>query len=241
MRAFKQGGSVRVTADERDIDAFKGRWPASGLGGLRSVSAIFEHNGDLVDLYTNGRSGAGRFDGGALDALLGNMQEYGNRKLRRPNPCSRANPSEGKYIVVNATRKRVTGSYSTLEEAFEGMNDARDDYHGSSHAFHILGPASNKTVAVIDGEGDVRMNPTPKRASLRTRQGTRVRFVPSPASAAMYGQHPHIGEEGTVRPVAGPRGRPMLSLRGPGGGLLYVDWDHSAFQGVSPLDLVVIR
>jgi hypothetical protein len=68
MRAFRQGSGLRVTADERDVRDFMDRWPASGLHGLRSVSAIFERNGDLVDLYTNGRSGVGRYDGDALMA-----------------------------------------------------------------------------------------------------------------------------------------------------------------------------
>ena len=87
MRAFKQGSAMRVTADERDVSDFMDRWPASGLGGLRSVSAIFERNGDLVDLYTNGRYGAGRFDGGDLSALLRDMQKYGKRRISvRQNP-----------------------------------------------------------------------------------------------------------------------------------------------------------
>jgi len=81
-------------------------------------------------------------------------------------------------------------------------------------------------------------NPT-KRASLRTREGTRVKFAPSPASRSLYSRPPRVGEEGTVKPVAGPRG-PMRSLRGPGGGLLYVAWDDGDFQGVAPQDLTVL-
>lgn len=262
-------------------------------------------------------------------------------RTRRRNPSeSKYVPSEGKYIVVNATRGRVLDSYGTLDAALEAVSDARDGYGNSAHTYHVLGPSSNKTVAVIDGDsGDVRMNPsgrrrstrsrrnpnyadvlqtrrelkeklhgTPlmysvalerwlgddedkedlvisavnqmlregwqkssldrshslviarhgtakpyysvllqssrrnpsKRASLRTREGTRVRFVPSSASLALYGQHPQVGEDGTVRPVS-LGSRRATSLRGPGGGLLYVDWDRSAFQGVSPLDLVVVR
>lgn len=72
---------MRVTADRRDIWSFMDHWPASGLRGLNAVSAIFDSRGDLVDLTTNGRYGAGKFDGAALSALVGDMQKYGNAKL----------------------------------------------------------------------------------------------------------------------------------------------------------------
>lgn len=69
------------------------------------------------------------------------------------------------------------------------------------------------------------------------REGTRVVFDPNPASMALYSSHPRIGEGGTVKPVAMGGGRRAVSMRGPGGGLVYVDWDESRFQGVSLHDL----
>jgi len=119
MRAFKQGDSMRVTADERDIDAFTDRLPASGLRGLRSVSAIFEHNGDLVDLYTNGRYGAGRFDGGALDALLEDMQEYGKRRI---SGTARQNPG---LVVADEILRQLGGSNRL--KAMVGAHSFRGD------------------------------------------------------------------------------------------------------------------
>lgn len=90
MRVIRLGSDMRVTASERDIEDFMDSWPASGLHGLRSVGATFARNGDLVDLTTNGRYGAGRFDGEALVALISDMQKYGEMKLkRRSNPTRR--------------------------------------------------------------------------------------------------------------------------------------------------------
>lgn len=68
------------------------------------------------------------------------------------------------------------------------------------------------------------------------RVGTRVVFTPTPASLALYSESPDIGEKGTVATVPLPGGRSHY-LRGPGGGLVYVSWDRSRFQGVSPIDL----
>jgi len=79
-----------------------------------------------------------------------------------------------------------------------------------------------------------------KRASLRTREATRVRFAPTPASAPLYSNPPRVGEEGYVTKVSVPGKGRTTSISGPGGGLLYVMWDRSGTQGVSPMDLFVI-
>jgi hypothetical protein len=71
--------------------------------------------------------------------------------------------------------------------------------------------------------------------SSRTRQGTRVRFNASRASLVLYTRPPEIGEEGTVGTMPGFGKRTYLP--GPGGGLLYVDWDNSGMIGVSPNDV----
>ena len=84
-----------------------------------------------------------------------------------------------------------------------------------------------------------RSNPS-KRASLRTREGTRVRFDPTPASALLYSNPPRVGEEGYVTRVSVPGKGRTTSIPGPGGGLLYVMWDRSGTQGVSPMDLNVV-
>lgn len=86
-------------------------------------------------------------------------------------------------------------------------------------------------------------------ATLRTRVGTRVRFTPNPASYALYchcgepscnNDPPEIGEEGTVATVSFGGAGKRSSLKGPGGGLLYIEWDEHGYQGVSPRDVEVI-
>lgn len=75
--------------------------------------------------------------------------------------------------------------------------------------------------------------------SLRTREGTRVRFEPIPASYALYSSPPARGATGSVTTVSfGGGGGRRTHLPGPGGGLVYVKWDDGSFQGVSSIDLV---
>ncbi len=75
---------MRVTANEyEDILPFRQQWPAPGLGGLRTLSAVFDRSGALVDLVANGRGSAERFDGPALLALVDDMEKFGYRELSR--------------------------------------------------------------------------------------------------------------------------------------------------------------
>lgn len=78
MRAFLSNNRVAVSED--DINRFIGRWPCSGLRGLRGVTFVFEDNGDLVDIYyRNGKSD--RWDGPALVALSEDAQRYLERRV----------------------------------------------------------------------------------------------------------------------------------------------------------------
>jgi len=88
----------------------------------------------------------------------------------------------------------------------------------------------------LDGAG---LSELEGRATLRTRVGTRVRFVPNPGSFQLYSNPPEDGEEGEVTTVAHVGGR-RSSMRGPGGGLLYIAWDRTGPQGVSPSDVEVV-
>lgn len=74
-------------------------------------------------------------------------------------------------------------------------------------------------------------------ANPRVRPGMRVKFSPSPASLALYRDPPTPGATGTVTTIPFPGGR-RFSLPGPGGGLVYIDWDDGYMMGVSPIDLV---
>jgi hypothetical protein len=63
-------------------------------------------------------------------------------------------------------------------------------------------------------------------------------FKPSKTSRLFYtgGNDPRPGEEGTVSTVSLGRCR-SHHMPGPGGGLVYVDWDESKFSGVFLRDL----
>lgn len=68
------------------------------------------------------------------------------------------------------------------------------------------------------------------------REGTVVEFD---GYGAGYSRAPAVGERGKVTTVPVPGGR-STSMRGPGGGLIYVDWDRIGVTGIAPQDLKVI-
>jgi len=69
------------------------------------------------------------------------------------------------------------------------------------------------------------------------RGGLRVRFNPNPVSLMLYSKPPPRGITGRVTTVPLGGGRRATCMKGPGGGLVYVQWDDGSFQGVSPIDL----
>jgi hypothetical protein len=73
-------------------------------------------------------------------------------------------------------------------------------------------------------------------------EGTRVVFAPSPVSRALYSHAPSYGSRGVVVSIPLP-GKRATYLKGPAGGLLYVEWqgyvsNGSRVCGVSPFDLM---
>ena len=96
-RTYDKGSLYGATIGEREIYAFRQRWPASGLGGLRNLYAEFEkRNGDLVDLSCNRRD-CHRFDGPALAALVADAQCYAVKKLGLDrDQCRSPEPSFGR-------------------------------------------------------------------------------------------------------------------------------------------------
>lgn len=75
----------------------------------------------------------------------------------------------------------------------------------------------------------------------RTRVGTKVRFNPTPASLCLYSKPPRTGEVGVVTTVPFGGGVRKSFLPGPGGGLLYVNWETTGVQGVSSVDVERVR
>jgi hypothetical protein len=79
------------------------------------------------------------------------------------------------------------------------------------------------------------------------KEGKRVRFVATPAAMGLYHSSssyapppPKAGEEGTITSLPTGRGR-STCMPGPGGGLVYVDWDHAHTQGVFKHHLVDLK
>jgi hypothetical protein len=100
----KPGFSVRVGEDE--VECFRSRWPASGLGGLRNVFASFEPNGDLVELECNRRYGScDRWDGSALSAMVADMQCAGEAKLGIVDRCVDPDAEWRKCMVVKVKKR----------------------------------------------------------------------------------------------------------------------------------------
>jgi len=71
----------------------------------------------------------------------------------------------------------------------------------------------------------------------RLRVGTRVKFEPSAASAVLYSRAPASGSVGTVTAVSFGASKRKSYLPGPGGGLLYVDWEDVGVCGVGAGDV----
>lgn len=71
------------------------------------------------------------------------------------------------------------------------------------------------------------------------REGQRVKFIPNPASLALYSRTYGTPPEGTTGSVTSiPVGsRKSTCMPGPGGGLVYVEWDNWGVLGVSSHDI----
>jgi hypothetical protein len=113
---------------------------------------------------------------------------------------------------------------------------AREDGHEAVAQGHDMARAAYITNYGLKVDGGLRGL---DGVSKGTRQGTRVRFNANPGSLVLYSHHPEIGEEGTVGTMPGFGKRTYLP--GPGGGLLYVDWDQSGMIGVSPNDVERVK
>ena len=80
MRAYDQGSEVRVTVSREEVSAFKSSWPCSGLA-TRSIGFLFDkRNGDLVDVWGQGKKN----DGAAMLALSHDASNFAAKKLGLP-------------------------------------------------------------------------------------------------------------------------------------------------------------
>jgi hypothetical protein len=165
------------------------------------------------------------------------IEVMGKRTIRpRSRELSGINQKDYTHYVVVETRdgkKLIESGWSYAEDAREQKKDNLPDTFKSSRVLTKTGamregldPSDDKNWLTSEGFGDV---------STRSRQGTRVRFNPSPGSLALYTHHPEPGEEGSVTTMPGFGKRTYLP--GPGGGLLYVKWDQAGTIGVSPKDV----
>lgn len=71
------------------------------------------------------------------------------------------------------------------------------------------------------------------------REGMRVVFNPNPVSRMLYSSGYRLPPKGAVgRVMSMPLGRGRATcMRGPGGGLVYVDWGKHGTMGIASYDL----
>lgn len=153
-----------------------------------------------------------------LDGYVFEYDGSGDGSLDDLAAAIRAPDDDWGITMVSQLKARAVGSNRTIDDARVTI------FQGSDGRLYAAGSSAIRLVTANGRRGVPRV-------------GTRVRFDPDPVSLAMYSHPPRTGEEGTVSTVAGVSGPYMP---GPGGGLLYVDWDESAFQGVSLWDVVVL-
>jgi hypothetical protein len=74
------------------------------------------------------------------------------------------------------------------------------------------------------------------------KEGLRVKFVPNPASLMLYSRTygtPPKGATGSVTSIPVPGGK-KTCMPGPGGGLVYVEWDNWGVLSVSSHDIETV-
>ena len=122
----------------------------------------------------------------------------------------------GKHRVLHA----ATDGFHTY--VLEDMTDA--DLHTLATRIYVINPMAKRSNPLHSYKRPPRV-------------GTRVVFDPNPVSYVMYsGDHrralPNRGGLGTVTTISG-----RSSMRGPGGGLVYVKWDDTDVSGASLNDI----
>lgn len=205
------------------------RWPLIlGLGaiGLLAAYKLLWKPSRQVRMARNKRSV--RRNKGQELILDGYVFEYegaGSGSLDELAAAIRAPDDDWEIVMVSHLKAHATGSKRKIDDSSVTI------FQGSDGRLYAAQPSALRTVTA---------NSHRKQRMSIPRVGTRVIFEPYPPSLAMYSHPPRTGEEGTVSTVSfGSSNRHYLP--GPGGGLLYVDWDESAFQGVSLLDIQVLH
>jgi len=79
MRYYDNGSMYTVSVSRREVEAFKDKWPCSGLPDTWVAFQFYKRNGDLVDISPE--RAARSFDGSTvLLALSRDAQAYGARR-----------------------------------------------------------------------------------------------------------------------------------------------------------------
>lgn len=144
--------------------------------------------------------------------------------------------SAGEEASSDVTRTATPGI-----RAFEGLPS------WAPYALVLGGIAALGGIIYLIGKvGNKRRRPNRRRNGAGWREGVRVQYTPNAVdyyidvSAAKGRPHPKPGDTGTVRAIPVGLGK-ATRLPGPGGGLVYVDWDTTGVQGVSPNALTRIK
>jgi hypothetical protein len=161
---------------------------------------------------------------------------YASSSAGVPGLIGRRNPSQ-----FTAKGQRV---FKRLQEKLiaEG-SDPVDAAMNAELAMAQLAEQGEGDLMTAEGSREAREffgeGPETNPSHRQFREGVRVIFAPTPASMMLYSDPPAIGATGVVTSVPLGGGRRASFLAGPGGGLVYVDWDLYPVQGVSPNDLEI--
>jgi len=142
--------------------------------------------------------------------------------------------SRGGY-ALSAEGKHLD-DFSDFGDALEAANDWMDEHNYWPNLYHVN---DHGNVDLIDKDGNIlnaRVAGKTAKVPLKVRAGTRVVMNANPVSRALYTNPPANGTEGTVVAIPVPGGK-RTYMAGPGGGLVYVEWEGGYFMGVSPNDL----
>lgn len=231
-----------------DLDLFPkckgcgGRIWGCPYDGLPTSDRDFCAYGHNVPMYYERRSY------GAWGQPRQRAAKYPNRRKRPwlPNPRART-AQEVAALKEHAARAR---NYTFRQSQDHWTQSAVSGDMGEREFFdtgHLLDERWRRAGRFQDAVKKHYGNPL---AGARTayRTGMRVEYVQSPWEVAyrstMRGhdlaRHPRAGERGTVTTMYIPGAGSRSYLPGPGGGLVYVDWDRTGVMGVPPSALMRI-
>jgi hypothetical protein len=247
------GHDFWLTRNGHGAGFWDGDWPEPAATKLTKESKAYGN----IDLYVgdDGKIYASGYEGGG-ESELG--------AARR----GRMNQPDYTHYVVDPDDLTIMSGWSFKEDAQDAVRDEAEDvgdrfeapqrkiYTGKYLRSKGADPDDDQnwmgsSSRPYEGEPRERHSWRPGlgaapsgRYQRPPREGTRVRFAPNPASYRLYSTPPPLGDEGRVTTTLVPTGRGMARrtyMRGPGGGLVYVNWNRVGVMGVALQDIERVR